>query len=79
MAEVTVSFALQQLTPLLKREVNLSKGAHEEFADIESELKSIRAFLKVADRRAIVVGETSHGVQTWVKKVRKVAFRINGF
>jgi len=77
MAEMAVSFAIDQLLPLLTEEINLLKGVHKEFADIKDELESIQAFLKDADKRAAAEGDnTSEGVKIWVKQVREAAFRI---
>ena len=56
MAENAVSFALQQLTPLLKEEAKLLRGIHKEFSDIKDELESLHAFLKDANRRATAEG-----------------------
>lgn len=56
MAEIAVSFAIEQLLPLLTKEIKLLKGVHKEFADIKDELESIQAFLKDADRRAAIEG-----------------------
>ncbi|MCH80118.1 NBS-containing resistance-like protein [Trifolium medium] len=77
MAEIAVSFAIDQLLPLLTDEVNLLKGVHKEFADIKDELESIQAFLKDADKRAAAEGDiTSEGVKIWVKQVREASLRI---
>ncbi|KAJ7963555.1 Disease resistance protein [Quillaja saponaria] len=78
MAEIAVSFALEQLYPLLKEEANLLRGIHKQVADIKDELEFIQAFLKDADSRAEAdLGDPAdHGVQTWVKHLRAVAFRI---
>ncbi|RHN67311.1 putative P-loop containing nucleoside triphosphate hydrolase [Medicago truncatula] len=77
MAEIAVSFAIDQLLPLLTGEINLLKGVHKKFSDIKDELESIRAFLKDADRRATAEGDgTSEGAKMWVKQVREIAFRI---
>jgi len=71
MAEMAVSFAIDQLLPLLTEEANLLRGVHKEFADIKDELESIQAFLKDADRRAAVEGDNdSEGVKTWAKHLR---------
>ncbi|KAK7316743.1 hypothetical protein RJT34_00425 [Clitoria ternatea] len=77
MAEVAVSFAVDQLLPLLREEANLLRGIHKEFADIKDELESIQAFLKDADRRAAAEGDNKNeGIKTWVKQAREAAFRI---
>ncbi|KAJ1441283.1 Virus X resistance protein-like, coiled-coil domain [Sesbania bispinosa] len=82
MAEMAVSFALDQLLPLLREEANLLIGVHQEFEEIKDELESIQAFLKDADRRATAAAAEggdhngSEGVKTWVKQVREAAFRI---
>ncbi|KAJ7963514.1 Disease resistance protein [Quillaja saponaria] len=78
MTEIAVSFALEQLYPLLKEEANLLRGIHKQVADIKDELEFIQAFLKDADSRAEAdLGDTvDHGVQIWVKQLREVAFRI---
>jgi len=76
MAEMAVSFAIDQLLPLLTEEVNLLKGVHKEFVDIKDELESIQAFLKDADKRAAAEGNGSEGVKVWAKQVREIAFRI---
>ncbi|AES70484.1 disease resistance protein (CC-NBS-LRR class) family protein [Medicago truncatula] len=74
---MAVSFAIDQLLPLLTQEVNLLKGVPKEFEDIKDEFESIQAFLKDADRRAAADGDnTSEGVKTWVKQLRVAAFRI---
>ncbi|XP_058788072.1 disease resistance protein RPM1-like [Vicia villosa] len=72
MAEIAVSLVIDQLLPLLTKEVKLLRGIHKEFADIKDELECIQAFLKDADKRA----STAEGVKTWVKQVREAAFRI---
>ncbi|XP_050881294.1 disease resistance protein RPM1 isoform X2 [Lathyrus oleraceus] len=78
MAEMAVSLAVDQLLPLLRKEANLLRGIHKEFADIKDELESIQAFLKDADKRAATAegDNTSEGVKTWVKQVREASFRI---
>ncbi|PNX59934.1 disease resistance protein rpm1-like [Trifolium pratense] len=75
MAEMAVSFVLDQLIPLLKEEAKLLGGIHKEFADIKDELECIQAFLKDADKKA-EGDNTSEGVKTWVKQVREAAFHI---
>lgn len=47
---MAVSFALDHLVPLLRKEANLLKSVHNEFADIIKELECI---LEVADKRAV--------------------------
>ncbi|RHN80527.1 hypothetical protein MtrunA17_Chr1g0189261 [Medicago truncatula] len=77
MAEIAVSFAIDQLLPLLTAKTKLLKGVHKEFADIKYELESIQAFLKDSDRRAAAEGDnTTEGAKMWVKQVREVAFLI---
>jgi len=77
MVEMAISFAINQLLPLLTEETKQLKGIHKEFADIKYELESIQAFLKDADRRAAAEGDnTTDGAKTWVKQVTEVAFRI---
>jgi disease resistance protein RPM1 len=77
MAEMAVSLAIQQLLPLLRKEANLLRGIHKEFAYIKDELESIQAFLKDAEKRAAVEGDNvREGVKIWVKQVIGVAFRI---
>ncbi|TKY49769.1 putative disease resistance protein [Spatholobus suberectus] len=76
MAEAAISFVLEQLYQLVKEEGSLLKGLGNEFSDIIHELDSIKAFLKDADRKAGVNGDTNEGIKTWVKQVREVSFRI---
>ncbi|CAJ2639976.1 unnamed protein product [Trifolium pratense] len=75
MAEMAVSFVLEQLIPLLTEEAKLLGGIHKEFADIKDEFECIQAFLKDADKKA-KRDDTTEGVKTWVKQVREAAFRI---
>ncbi|CAI8596697.1 unnamed protein product [Vicia faba] len=78
MAEMAVSFALDQLLPLLREETKLLRSIHKGFADLKDELESIQAFLKDADKRAAVAeGDSANeGVKTSAKQVREAAFRI---
>nr|AHB79187.1 CC-NBS-LRR disease resistance protein [Cicer arietinum] len=77
MAEMAVSFAIDQLLPLLREEAKLIKGVHKEFSDIKDELEIIQAFLKDADKRAAANGDNNREeIKTWVKQVREAAFRI---
>ncbi|MCI27083.1 NB-ARC domain disease resistance protein [Trifolium medium] len=72
MAETVVLFVLQKLCKLVAQEsyklvvakVNLLKGLHEGFQDIQLELESIQAFLKDADSRAADDGRSNEGVKT---------------
>ncbi|CAK8565691.1 unnamed protein product [Lathyrus sativus] len=78
MAEMVVSFVVDQLLPLLREEAKLLRGIHKEFADIKDELESIQAFLKDADKRAETAegDNVSEGVKIWAKQVREAAFRV---
>ncbi|XP_057457269.1 disease resistance protein RPM1-like [Lotus japonicus] len=76
MAEAAISFALGQVLQLLKEKGALLKGVHKEFADMKNELESIVAFLKDADRKAADEGSSKDGIQTWVKQLRELSFRI---
>ncbi|KAI4356085.1 hypothetical protein L6164_000133 [Bauhinia variegata] len=76
MAEIAVSYALNQLVPLLRQEAKQLSSVHKEFADIKNELESIQAFIKDADKRAAAEGDNSDGIKTWVKQLREIAFRI---
>ncbi|GMN23368.1 hypothetical protein TIFTF001_040447, partial [Ficus carica] len=76
MAETTVCYLIDKLIPLLTEEVNLLRGVHGEVSEIKSELDSIRAFLKDADRKAEGDGDITEGVKAWVKDLTEVAFRI---
>ncbi|KAJ7963508.1 Disease resistance protein [Quillaja saponaria] len=71
MAKIALSFALEQLSALLKEEPNLLRGIHKQVADIKDELEFIQAFLKNADSRAEVELRdiNNHGVKTWLLKV----------
>lgn len=75
-----MNFAIDKLGPLLVREVELLRGVKEEVRDIKLELESISSFLKDADARAAAEelegGESSEGVNSWVKQVREEAYRI---
>ncbi|WJX31536.1 hypothetical protein P8452_19956 [Trifolium repens] len=75
MAEMAVSFVLDQLMPLLREEAKLLGGIHKEFEDIKDELEYIQAFLKDADKRA-EGHNANNGVKIWVRQVREAAFRI---
>ncbi|KAJ1428303.1 Virus X resistance protein-like, coiled-coil domain [Sesbania bispinosa] len=76
MADIAVSFALEQVFQLLKEETNLLRGVHKDFSDIKDELESIQALLKDADRRAGDEAETNDGIRTWVEQLREASFRI---
>ncbi|XP_045827017.1 disease resistance protein RPM1-like [Trifolium pratense] len=75
MAEMAVSFVLEQLIPLLTEEAKLLGGIHKEFADIKDEFECIQAFLKDADK-TVKRDDTTEGAKTWVKQVREAAFHI---
>uniref|UniRef100_K7KYJ1 Uncharacterized protein n=1 Tax=Glycine max TaxID=3847 RepID=K7KYJ1_SOYBN len=77
MAETAVSFSLEEVFQILKKETNLLRGIHKDFSDIRDELESIQTFLKDADRRAAAdEANTNDGIRTWVKQVREASFRI---
>ncbi|KAK5817391.1 hypothetical protein PVK06_022315 [Gossypium arboreum] len=69
MAEVAVSLVMEKLTSLLRKDVKLLRGIHEEVEDIKVELEFITCFLKEADARAVrdQDGNSINGVKTWVK------------
>uniref|UniRef100_A0A2N9GU27 Uncharacterized protein n=1 Tax=Fagus sylvatica TaxID=28930 RepID=A0A2N9GU27_FAGSY len=77
MAEIAVSSLIDRLIPLLNQEATLLRGIHGEVDDIKDELESILSFLKDADTMVAAEEDISEGVKTWVKQVRKVAFRID--
>ncbi|RHN67310.1 hypothetical protein MtrunA17_Chr3g0101411 [Medicago truncatula] len=80
MAEMAVSFAVDQLLHLLREEAGLLKGIHNEFANIKDELEIIQASLKDADRRAAAEEDSNNeGVKSWVKQLREAAFRIERY
>ncbi|KAL3591247.1 hypothetical protein D5086_009887 [Populus alba] len=75
MAESAVSLVVDKLLPLLKQEVKLLKGVHDELAGVKEELEAIRAFLKDADSKAEKEG-IGDGVKVLVKQIREEAYRI---
>ncbi|XP_027341303.1 disease resistance protein RPM1-like [Abrus precatorius] len=76
MAEIVVSFALEQVVQLLHEEATLIGGVHKEFVEIKNELQIIQNFLKDADRRASDEENLENGIKIWVKKLRELSFRI---
>ncbi|KAJ1405887.1 Virus X resistance protein-like, coiled-coil domain [Sesbania bispinosa] len=76
MAEIAVSFVLEQLYQLVIEEGTLLEGVQKDFTDIKDELESIQAFLKDADRRASDEESASEGMKTWVKQLREASFHI---
>ncbi|XP_020972847.1 disease resistance protein RPM1 [Arachis ipaensis] len=78
MAEIAVSFVLDQLFPLLRDKARTLQGAHKEFEDVKDELESICAFLKDADTRAAKDNNAldDDGIKSWVRQLREAAFQI---
>ncbi|MED6205430.1 hypothetical protein PIB30_017658, partial [Stylosanthes scabra] len=74
MAEIAVSFALDQLFPLLRDKARTLQSVHKEFKDVKDELESICTFLKDADTRA--AAEDDDRIKTWLKQLREAAFQI---
>ncbi|KAI4357602.1 hypothetical protein L6164_001540 [Bauhinia variegata] len=67
MTESLIEFLLNELSQVLKEEINLQRGMKEEIKLIKDELESIRAFLRVADAEeekdpqlAVFVDHTGH-------------------
>jgi disease resistance protein RPM1 len=72
MAEIAVTYLLDQLTSLAKEEVRLLRGAKESVEYIEDELEQIKAFLRAADQTE----KEDPQLEVWVKQVRDVAYDI---
>ncbi|GAU16450.1 hypothetical protein TSUD_117990 [Trifolium subterraneum] len=77
MAELEVSYVLQELSQFLVEGETLLTGVERDFVEIKDELESIQAFLKDAEIKAADEqgGGASEGVKTWVKHVREISFR----
>lgn len=70
MAEIAVSFLLEELASFLQSEVELLNGIPEDLEYIKDELQSMKAVLRVADS----VEESNQEVKVWVQQVREVAY-----
>ncbi|XVF52074.1 hypothetical protein PTKIN_Ptkin04bG0235600 [Pterospermum kingtungense] len=70
MAEIAVTFLLEELTTFLQNEVELLNGIPEDLEYIKDELQSMKAVLRVADS----VEESNQEVKVWVQQVREVAY-----
>ncbi|EXB40725.1 hypothetical protein L484_007308 [Morus notabilis] len=66
MAECAVSFLVEKLTSLLRKEAKLLTGFREEIASVKDELRSMKAFLQKAD----VVEDEEPEIKEWAKQVR---------
>uniref|UniRef100_A0A5B6ZBP2 Putative disease resistance protein RPM1 n=1 Tax=Davidia involucrata TaxID=16924 RepID=A0A5B6ZBP2_DAVIN len=76
MAEIAVSFVIDNLVPLLVQEAKLLKGVRKEVDSIRADLEIIQPFLRSADERADEGTEIDNITKAWVKQVREVAYRI---
>ncbi|KAI9185898.1 hypothetical protein LWI28_011719 [Acer negundo] len=79
MAEIVVNLAIDKLGPLLVQEIKLLRGVRQEIEEVKEELKSIRFFLKGAEKRSAIEeleGNNNSGVQLWVAQVREVTYCI---
>ncbi|KAK4852337.1 hypothetical protein QYF36_023074 [Acer negundo] len=79
MAEIAVNLVIDKLGPLLVQEIKLLRGVRKEIEDVKEELKSIRIFLKDAERRSAIEeleGNNNNDIQLWVAQVREVAYCI---
>ncbi|KAK0602812.1 hypothetical protein LWI29_037184 [Acer saccharum] len=79
MAEIVVNLVIDKLGPLLVQEIKLLRGLRQEIEYVKEELKSIRFFLKDAEKRSAIEeleGNNNNGVQLWVAQVREVAYCI---
>ncbi|OMO93471.1 Disease resistance protein [Corchorus olitorius] len=72
MAEIAVSFLLEELTTFLKNEVELLQGIPDDLGYIKRELQSMKAVLRVADS----MGESNEEVKVWVQQLREIAYDI---
>ncbi|KAK6251560.1 NB-ARC - like 10 [Theobroma cacao] len=72
MAEIAVSFLLENLTLFLQNEVELSQGIPKDVEYIKDELQSMKAVLRVADS----MGESNEELRVWVQQVREIAYDI---
>ncbi|GLT52978.1 hypothetical protein SLA2020_262800 [Shorea laevis] len=72
MAEIVVTYVLDNLTSLMQEEVQLLKGVKEAADSIADELENIKAFLRAADE----MEERTPQLDVWVKQVRDVAYEI---
>ncbi|KAK3001347.1 hypothetical protein RJ639_020726 [Escallonia herrerae] len=70
MAEIAVSFLLNELAVFLHDEKSLLGGVREEAEYIRAKLEQMRAFLSVADARE----ERDPLLQVWIKQVRDIAY-----
>ncbi|KAK3001349.1 hypothetical protein RJ639_020728, partial [Escallonia herrerae] len=70
MAEIAVSFLLNELGVFLHDEKSLLGGVREEAEYIKAKLEQMRAFLSVADAKE----ESDPRLQVWIKQVRDVAY-----
>ncbi|KAK2640001.1 hypothetical protein Ddye_027796 [Dipteronia dyeriana] len=79
MAEIVVNLVIDKLGPLLVQEIKFLRGVRQEIEDVREELKSIRFFLKDAEKRSAIEeleGNNNSDVQQWVAQVREVAYCI---
>ncbi|KAK2968231.1 hypothetical protein RJ640_027061 [Escallonia rubra] len=70
MAEIAVSFLLNELAVFLHDEKSLLGGVREEAEYIRAKLEQMRAFLSFADAKE----ERDPLLQVWIKQVRDVAY-----
>ncbi|KAK3010587.1 hypothetical protein RJ639_012272 [Escallonia herrerae] len=70
MADIPVSFLLNQLGVFLSEEKSLLGGVREEAEYIRAKLEQMRAFLRDADAKE----ESDPRLQVWIKQVRNVAY-----
>ncbi|XP_022899191.1 disease resistance protein RPM1-like [Olea europaea var. sylvestris] len=71
MADVVISFAVQNIIPLLQEKLKEAGEVETEVENISNELDRMKAFLKDADS---VMGDRDERKENWVKQVRNVAY-----
>ncbi|XP_027368559.1 disease resistance protein RPM1-like [Abrus precatorius] len=72
MADSVVEILLNELSRVVKEEVNLQKGVKDEIKKVKDELATMKAFLRFVD----VQQEKDLRLKPWVEQVRDVAFEI---
>ncbi|KAK7300248.1 hypothetical protein RJT34_11089 [Clitoria ternatea] len=72
MAENVIELLLNELSRVVKEEVNLQRGVREQIQKVKKELDSMKAFLRYADAKK----EEDPRFKSWVEQVRDVSFQI---
>ncbi|XP_027368560.1 disease resistance protein RPM1-like [Abrus precatorius] len=72
MTDSVVEILLNELSRIIKEEVNLQKGVKDEIKKLSDELATMKIFLRFAE----VQKENDPMLKIWVEQVRNVAFEI---